>query len=214
MDKISDYELMKRVVEENDEWSKIHLWHRYQPVVHKRSNYLIKVVGSRWEIEDLIQEFFIAFVNALDYIDLEKIPDETFHFGTIYFFFLRKTENRIKNKHFKISRIEEDSYERLFHPEKSILNNNDAVFEKKAKNAVMNNTSIFDFDESSVLFQSVELPSFRKTLTPDQNVILTDVLQRKKIVDISKSRKQKYSQVYKIITEIREKAKNHFVGVN
>lgn len=211
MEKISDYELMKKIVEEDDGWSKIQLWHRYQPVVHKRSNYMMTIVGSRWEKDDLIQEFFLSFLRALDYIDLSKIPDTTFHFGTIYYFFLRKTENKIKIKHFQLNKVEEDSYEKLFHPELSQDNASDSGYEYRAKETIQHNP-IFEFDESSILFNSMELPAFRKSLTLDQDDILSDILEKKKIVDISKSRKQKYSQVYKIVVQIREKAKQHFEG--
>jgi len=213
MKKISDYELMKRIVEDEDEWSKIHLWHRYQPVVHKRANYMMTVVSSRWEKDDLIQEFFIAFLKAVEYINLEKIPDESFHFGTIYFFFLRKVENRIKIHHFKTLSVESESYEKLFHPESNSQDNSKSIHDKKATETIKH-SHIFDFDESSVLFNSIELPSFRKILTPDQNNVLSDLLARKKIVDISNSRNEKYGQVYKMVKEIREKAKTHFEAVN
>lgn len=214
MQKISDYELMRRVVNENDEWAKIHLWHRYQPVVHKRASYMMTIVGSRWEKDDLIQEFFLSFLKAIDYIDLSKIPDESFHFGTIYFFFLRKTENKIKKIHFRLNGIEEDSYEKLFHPElENTKDHNDIFVDPRAKETVSHSVH-FDFDESSVLFNSVELPAFRSKLSSDQNSVLDDLLERKKIADISRTRKQKYMHVYKIVIDIRKKAKHHFVGVN
>ena len=213
MKKISDYGLMKKIVEENDEWSKIHLWHRYQPVVNKRATYLMSIVSSHWEKDDLIQEFFLSFLKAVDYIDLEKIPDETFHFGTLYFFFLRKTENRIKNKYFKRLK-DEVSYEDIFHPEKDGYSCNDSIIDIRAKETIHNNPVKFDFDDSSILFKSVELPDFRKKLTETQNSILTGILERRKIVDISKSLSQKYSKTYIDVVRIREEAKNHFVGVN
>lgn len=213
MEKISDYELMRKVSLEEDEWSKIQLWHRYQPVVHKRANYLMTIVSSRWEKDDLIQEFFLAFLKTIDYIDMEKIPDESFHFGTLFFFFLRKVENRIKIQYFRSINVESESYDNLFEGNSNSQEDSNNTYGTKASNTIKT-SEIFQFDESSVLFNAVELPSFRKILTRDQNNILTDLLEKKKIVDISDSRNQKYSHVYKIIKEIRMKAHSHFVGVN
>lgn len=200
--KISDVELLTKIKQE-DKWALIQLWQRYQPVVHKRSNYMMKVVYLSYEKEDLLQEFFLSFLDAVEYVDMDKIPSSSFHFSTIFFYFLRNKEAKIKKKYFRnIKNIEFGDYEELIEPD------------KEKRTLEFGGGTHFTFNEEAILLSRIDLPLFRKILSEKQNEILSHLLQDRKIKDISRVTGEKYMRVYHNVVAIREKAKSFFEGAN
>lgn len=204
--KTSDYELLSQIkrkdLKENI-WEKITLWDRYQPVVHKRARYTHGIVAFSFEYEDIVQDFYLAFEKALNYINMEKIPTRNFHFGTIYFYFLRKAEKKLKKAHFL-------SYKnQIIHSFANLFESNNETEEFYCKHLP---SFVLNFDElASYLEETISTKIF-KILTKNEKIIVDELLQSKSITAISKSRQEEYFKTYKQVCKIKLKLKSIIEG--
>lgn len=205
--KISDFQLMKSIKENNDEWSLSMLWKRYQPMVHKRTNYLYSIVRSRFDYEDIYQEFFLSFIKAIEYLDISKIPDSSFHFSTIYFFFLRKKEYKIKKEYFRLQEkeIEIASYSSIFEGV-SDQPTDDSSYKHLIPNFLVEEGRDVIYGNSA----QDKLKNLYENLNSRQQMILDLLLSSSSISDISKALNEKYHVIYKEVKKIREKTKSFF----
>lgn len=209
---MTDYDLLLDIKttpdDADDMWPRLQLWNRYQPVIYKRTRYLMSILRSKYEQNDIVQELFIAFHDAVDYVDMEKIPSEDFKFGTVLFFFLRKQEKKIKDHYFrKLSKDKRESYETLF------SSNVDSEELNDSTSYIPENK--MGMSENTLLFFRVELPRFQKKLDYLEKKVFQHLLSEKvSIREISRREKLSYAKTRNIALQIRAKAKNHFKDFN
>ena len=193
---MTDYDLLldiKTSPEGADTWPRLQLWNRYQPAVHKRSRYMLGIVGSNLEYNDIVQEFFFSFHDAIDYYDPEKAPSEDFKFGTILFYFLRKKENKIKRNYFSLcEQIDQD-----------------ASLERGESSSTVSEDDVSNL--SSFIFLRIDYPEFRNMLSKKEIKIL-DYLVHEQLSTTEIARKEgtHYEGIRRITTQLRTKAKKYF----
>jgi DNA-directed RNA polymerase specialized sigma24 family protein len=92
---MTDLELLKKIKIDNDFQARNELWERYQGKVHSsffKNQRFFREIGLTFE--DYRQDAFFAFIDCIDYINLEKMEDSNSSFGTSFYFYLLKIKNK------------------------------------------------------------------------------------------------------------------------
>jgi hypothetical protein len=204
MKKISDLDLIKKIKKDNCEFSKVQLWTRYQPLVHKKSLGTFRYFKNYLSLNDIHQDMYLAFEKALKYFDIKKAVSPDFKFGTIFHYFILKVRRKYKKEYFK-HQESFVSYEEIFE-EKSSDSENDSGFRN-----LIPNDYIEKFDALNEMINSDEATlNFFKTLDDFQLSIVDELLQSKNMKEISLEKKLPYNKIYKEVKLIKEKANNYF----
>ncbi len=92
---MTDLELLKKIKIDNDFQARNELWERYQGKVHSsffKNQRFFREIGLTFE--DYRQDAFFAFIDCIDYIDLEKMEASNSNFGTSFYYYLLKIKNK------------------------------------------------------------------------------------------------------------------------
>ena len=92
---MTDLELLRKIKIDNDFQARNELWERYQGKVHSsffKNQRFFREIGLTFE--DYRQDAFFAFIDCIDYINLEKMEDSNSSFGTSFYFYLLKIKNK------------------------------------------------------------------------------------------------------------------------
>lgn len=208
MSKLTDLEIIRKI-KEGDTWYQSQLWKRYQGQVYINSKRIKSRVGNRMEMEDISQELFFAFNDAVNYFDLKKVKIETFHFSTIFFFFIKKTEEKILKKVIRMNNLEFSSfsYDEIFTEDESSL----SVLQggpSKFRNIIPESYYDKDMIHRKMESKSKAFSIFFNSLSSEEKEILEEILQSKKMSVIAKEKNVSYYQVRKIFLKIKESAKD------
>lgn len=92
---MTDLELLKKIKIDNDFQARNELWERYQGKVHSsffKNQRFFREIG--FSLEDYKQDAFFAFIDCIDYINLEKMEASNSNFGTSFYYYLLKIKNK------------------------------------------------------------------------------------------------------------------------
>ena len=100
--KISDTELIYRIKESWDPWSLVTLYNRYSPMISKHAFKLYRQVYEFFELEDIKQDYYFAFLKAIQYADPNKIKDMgSFSFSTIFWYHIKHVDRKTRKYFFQ-----------------------------------------------------------------------------------------------------------------
>jgi len=95
---MSDYCLIQKIKESTNkrevELAECQLWEKYQPLIGKHKTMLFRIGFGHEDLEDFVQDSYVLFKKALDFIKIDKIKDPNkFYFYVHFNNFIRNEIN-------------------------------------------------------------------------------------------------------------------------
>ena len=194
---MTDLELLKKIKIENDIEARNELWTRYQGKVG--SSYFTNRIFFReigLTFEDYRQDAFFAFVDCIEYINLEKMEASNSNFGTSFYYYLLKIKNKNQRE---VAKMGIPIYLSQLDRKNEIDESSSGL--KKA----FNSKTAIEFShelENKTVREIVQ--DYINEQTPVKKQILQMYLEDVSVRDIAENLKIKYMKVYKFIRASKE----------
>lgn len=189
---MTDLELLKKIKIDNDFQARNELWERYQGKVHSsffKNQRFFREIG--FSLDDYKQDAFFAFIDCIDYINLEKMEASNSNFGTSFYYYLLKIKNKNQRE---VARMGIPIYLSQLDIKNEIDESSSGL--KKA----FNSKTAVEFShelENRTVKEIVQ--DYINEQTPVKKQILQMYLEDVSIKNISENLKINYMKVYKFI---------------
>lgn len=195
---MTDLELLKKIKIDNDFQARNELWERYQGKVHSsffKNQRFFREIG--FSLDDYKQDAFFAFIDCIEYINLEKMEDSNSSFGTSFYFYLLKIKNKNQRE---VAKMGIPVYLSQMESKDRELDESASGLQK----AFNSKTSVeFSHDlENKIVRELVQ--NYLNEQTPVKKQILQMYLEDVSVREISENLKIKYMKVYKFIRATKD----------
>lgn len=189
---MTDLELLKKIKIDNDFQARNELWERYQGKVHSsffKNQRFFREIG--FSLDDYKQDAFFAFIDCIDYINLEKMETSNSNFGTSFYYYLLKIKNKNQRE---VAKMGIPIYLSQLDIKNEIDESSSGL--KKA----FNSKTAIEFShelENRTVREIVQ--DYINEQTPVKKQILQMYLEEVSVKNISENLKINYMKVYKFI---------------
>lgn len=201
---MTDIELLKKIKNENSIECRDALWNRYQGKIYNtyfKSKSFYNLVDV--SIEEFVQESWIAFCDALDYVNIQKMEDSGSElFATHFYFFLLKIKNKFQGELYRYG-VPILTSEIFFNPN-SDSNHDELSVSTSLAIEFNEKTSCNLEDEAKVYSARKIIYEYVDHLQGSEKEIIELYLENKKISEISRALKLKYTEVYQFIGRVKK----------
>jgi DNA-directed RNA polymerase specialized sigma subunit len=198
---MSDLEILKKIKNGESQF-KLVLWERYENYVNKSFFRYRKMIMCASSFDDFIQDSYIAFEKALDYLDIQKMEDSGCNsFGTIFFFFIKKVIAGYKRglDHFGVPLLISD----IFYNNSITSDDKEGTPSNLSAIKFTNQTQSLFSDELKSSQKEKVLENYLEKVSGDKKRTLELLLSGEKISNISRFLDKKYSYIYALFKEIK-----------
>lgn len=194
---MTDLDLLKKIKNDNDCQARNELWNKYQAKVgssYFSNGPFFRSIGL--SLEDYKQDAFFAFLDCINYVDLEKMENSTSSFGTSFYYFLLKIKNKNQRE---VAKMGIPIY-------LSQLDVNNELDESSSglKKAFNSKTAVeFSQELENKTVQEL-VQNYINEQTPVKKQILQMYLEDISVREISENLKINYMKVYKFIRSSKD----------